>query len=341
MTIINIDEEIGYLGVDSKQISKQIQESTGDLLIKVNSPGGSVYDGIEIYNSIKAYAKGKTTCQIGALAASMGSIIALSADETTSHSTSIYMIHNPMTVSFGNQHDLKKDIAVLEGMTKIMLDIYEENSSLTRDQLIIMMDDETYLFGDEIVENGFSSKIVDKKSEILDKQASIVFAKERFAACLRTERNLLTSAKRDQISACSKTKEDIKNEFVEKQEKNDIISQTKNTGEIMSLEETETASMKAVSIERIRMSKIMALDCDNTLKSQAIESGISAGDFAYELQLAQTNRRLEEKKAFEQDSMQGNIDTPLPTSKSPKAAEAEAEDAADEAYYAKHMKGRR
>jgi len=94
MNEIVIDGVIGGWDVDAKEIVSQLTNMTGDVTIKLNSVGGSVIDGITIYNALKAYDKGEIIVEIGAVAASIASYIALAGDLTTAKSNSVYMIHN-------------------------------------------------------------------------------------------------------------------------------------------------------------------------------------------------------------------------------------------------------
>ena len=129
---------------------------TGDIEININSNGGDVAGGLAIANAIKAYGKGKKTCNVLGVAASMASVIACAGDELTMGQGAFLMVHNPWTVTMGNAEELRKDADVLDKMRDSILSFYQSKAyGKTADDLKALMDAETWLNAEEAREAGF------------------------------------------------------------------------------------------------------------------------------------------------------------------------------------------
>ncbi len=133
-------------------------EKLGDvdvINLYVNSPGGSVFEGISIYNMLKRH-KAKVVAHVDALAASIASVIIMSADEIRMPSNSMLMIHNPWTIVMGNAEELRKQADDLERIGQSSKQSYLEKAGtkLSDDKLQEMLDDETWLSAEEAFEIG-------------------------------------------------------------------------------------------------------------------------------------------------------------------------------------------
>tara|TARA_B110000858_G_C17787487_1_gene468023 strand:+ start:694 stop:1719 length:1026 start_codon:yes stop_codon:yes gene_type:complete len=315
MTTINIDGDIGW-EVEAKDIKEQLSKATGDLIINVNSRGGSIFEGLEIYNAIKSYDKGKVTAKIGALAASMGSIIPLAADTVEGTSTSTFMIHNGSTLSHGDHNNLRKDADIIEALSNMMIKIYSDKTGKSESEIKSLMDKETYFFGDEILANGFiDSQVSSSKDDALDRSTAIAFASEKVRACLDSYKKHSGKEENQKISAYMTQKNLIVGEI---SKKDDIIATEYKTKKGISMDTTieqeHLASVeKAIALDRKRTSDIMALNCSKEQLQKAIEDGTSAGDLAYALQIKGQTEILATKKAFEQSGVSTNMETPEET----------------------------
>lgn len=165
---IFIYEDIGdggwFGGISSKMFSEEMKkvENVSDLNIYINSPGGSVFEGISIYNQIIRHkAKVKTT-HIDGLAASIASIIALAGDKVKMASNGRFMIHDPWTMSVGTAEDLRKAAGIMDGLRDTLLNTYVDRTGGKKEEISKMMSDETwmdaemakkYKFIDEVVES--------------------------------------------------------------------------------------------------------------------------------------------------------------------------------------------
>ena len=98
-----IDEE-SFWGdeITPQMFRDELESGEGDVAVWINSPGGNVFAAAEIYTMLKDY-KGSITVKIDAIAASAASVVAMAGDETLISPTGMLMIHDPMTLAYGNK----------------------------------------------------------------------------------------------------------------------------------------------------------------------------------------------------------------------------------------------
>lgn len=133
-----------------------LAKQDGDIEININSNGGDVAGGLAIANAIKAYSKGKKTCNVLGVAASMASVIACAGDELKMGQGAFLMVHNPWTVTMGNAEELRKDADTLDKMRDSILSFYQSKAyGKTADDLKALMDAETWLSAEGAREAGF------------------------------------------------------------------------------------------------------------------------------------------------------------------------------------------
>lgn len=158
-TVIDLYDEIGYWGVTAKDFRQRLNDTTGDIRLRINSPGGDVFDGISIYNDLVAY-KGKVTVEVAGLAASIASIIAMAGDQVVMAPNSFMMIHDAWTIGVGNRHDLNDVVATLTKIDDALARTYAAKATTPGIRAIKqMMDDETWLSAADAVEQGFANSI--------------------------------------------------------------------------------------------------------------------------------------------------------------------------------------
>jgi ATP-dependent protease ClpP protease subunit len=124
-----------------------------DINIHVNSGGGDVFAGVAIYNLLKNNSANKTTYVEG-LAASAASIIALAGDTVIIPSSAQLMIHNPWTMAMGDANDFRKTADMLDQVALSLINIYIDNANegVTQEQIKEMMDNETWMTGEQAAE---------------------------------------------------------------------------------------------------------------------------------------------------------------------------------------------
>lgn len=171
MKEVLIDGVIGFSwyyekSVTLKDVKKQLEGLKKDEEIKVtiNSPGGSVYEGITIFNLIRDYAKtNPVSIKINCIAMSMGSYIALAARtvnrnlKLTASENSIFMIHNPWGAVIGDYRALKKEADYLEKLSALYGSAHAAIAQKPDKEIRAAMDEETYYVGKEIQEMGWAN----------------------------------------------------------------------------------------------------------------------------------------------------------------------------------------
>lgn len=165
-TIISNDDKMIYdwFEMDST-CPKDIEESLNkakkneEIEVIINSGGGSVFAGSEIYSLLKDH-KGKITGKIVGLAASSASIIAMGIDNLKMSPTAQIMIHRASMISAGNSEDFAKGAEILEGIDKSIANAYILKTGLKQDELLDMMSKETWLDAKTAKEKGFIDEIM-------------------------------------------------------------------------------------------------------------------------------------------------------------------------------------
>ncbi len=178
MIIININGEIGW-DIMPTDIKKQLDAAKGkDIDVHIASPGGFVFDGIEIFNAFrdykKQYPKAQMMVTIKGLAASMASYLAVNPafDLITAEDNAVFMIHNAWGGAVGDYREMKKSAEVLEGISDLIGQAYSKKTGKNKNEVKKMMDEESWFFGAEILEAGFVDEII-KAPEKIEKQAAL------------------------------------------------------------------------------------------------------------------------------------------------------------------------
>ena len=158
---IYIFDEIGAYGITAQDFIAEMKEyKDTPVNLRINCIGGDVFDGMAMYNTIKK-REAKTTAYIEGIAASMGSVIALAADEVVMAENSLFMIHNAWGGAMGGAEDMRKTASVLEKISNEIANIYKRKTRLSLDRITDMMDEETWLNAEEAYELGFVDSISD------------------------------------------------------------------------------------------------------------------------------------------------------------------------------------
>jgi ATP-dependent Clp endopeptidase proteolytic subunit ClpP len=127
--------------------------------LRVNSPGGSVFDGVAIYNAL-LNCGAKVTAQVDGLAASIASVIIMAAEKISMTPTSMIMVHNPATTVSGDSKDMRKMADTMDKVRASMITAYQRHCDLTASAIGKMLDDETWMTAEEAVANGFASEVI-------------------------------------------------------------------------------------------------------------------------------------------------------------------------------------
>ena len=161
------------------------QAGSNDLIIHLNSPGGDAFDGIAIYNRLMNYKEkhnAKITVRVDGWACSAASLIPPAADEVIMGAGSMIMIHEASTIVWGSKKHFRKEADVLEKLEDGIIDIYMMKANIEREEIKIMVDNETWFSANEAVEIGFAtstatSSNVEDNEEVTQLKAQLL-AKE-------------------------------------------------------------------------------------------------------------------------------------------------------------------
>lgn len=146
-------------GVSAKKFAAILAGvKTPGILLKINSPGGSVFDGIAIYNDLLAHPA-KIRVSITGLAASAASIIAMAGDEIEIAKNAYVMIHNAWVMAIGNKNALLEVADFLDGIDQALAETYAARTGLPEKKILNMMDAETWLRGADAVDLGFADAL--------------------------------------------------------------------------------------------------------------------------------------------------------------------------------------
>lgn len=163
--------------VTPKQFKAELMSGNGDITIWINSPGGDVFCASQIYNMLMDY-KGNVTVKIDGIAASAASVIAMAGGEVLISPTGLLMIHNPMTIAFGDTVEMEKAIEMLEEVKESIINAYELKTGLSRTKLSNLMDAESWFNARKAVELGFADGILFAKEEVQQPSAeALVFSR--------------------------------------------------------------------------------------------------------------------------------------------------------------------
>ncbi|MBQ1295918.1 MAG: Clp protease ClpP [Clostridiales bacterium] len=164
------------MGADKFRQELEKNKNASQINLYINSMGGSVSEGVAIYNQIKRH-KAHVTAYIDGFACSIASVIPMAADEIIMGKNAMFMIHNPWTIEMGNAKKLRK---AAEDLDKIrdgcIIPAYKERcgDKISDEKLLELLDSESLITSDEALEYGFCDKILtvsdeEKKAEASDK----------------------------------------------------------------------------------------------------------------------------------------------------------------------------
>jgi ATP-dependent protease ClpP protease subunit len=157
---INIYGEVGK-HVTLESVQKELSPKNSSYIVHIHSPGGDVFEGYAIANAIKNTGK-NITVHIEGLCASIATLIAATGSKIVMNTKSQFMIHNPRIASMaGESKDLRNVAAQLDKIKSQLIDSWIGRTSLSREQLSEMYDQETYLSPEQAVELGFADEVQD------------------------------------------------------------------------------------------------------------------------------------------------------------------------------------
>lgn len=160
--------------ISAKGVSELLADADGeDITLNLNSEGGSVFAGNEIYSMLKQYT-GKVVVNINGLSASIASVLMLGADVINMSPSASIMIHKASGGAMGTTDDMQKAINALNSIEKTIISLYNKRTGLSKEKLAKMMFEETWFTAEEALELGFVDNIVDEPDYTQTADTSLV-----------------------------------------------------------------------------------------------------------------------------------------------------------------------
>ena len=144
-----------FKGFTGQHVVDALAELEGDITVRINSGGGSVWDGLATYNALAGY-DGNVTVKIDGVAASAASFIMLAGTEVIAPASSLIMIHNASSITVGDAADHEHTAEMLRKIDQQITEMYAAKSGKSFADCAKLMDAETWFTGTEAVEHGLA-----------------------------------------------------------------------------------------------------------------------------------------------------------------------------------------
>ncbi|MFC7817562.1 head maturation protease, ClpP-related [Streptomyces sp. NPDC057367] len=154
------DEVGGWLGATADEFINDLRGITAsNILLRVNSPGGQVYEGIAIANALRSHPA-SVTVQVDGIAASIASVIAMAGDRVRMMPNAMIMVHDASGLTVGNAADHRDTADLLDKISGNIADAYAARAGGTRDEWRQVMVAETWYTAEEAVAAGLADEVV-------------------------------------------------------------------------------------------------------------------------------------------------------------------------------------
>jgi ATP-dependent Clp endopeptidase proteolytic subunit ClpP len=156
---IAIYDDIGAYGVSARDFITELRALSAPVIhLSINSPGGSVFDALAMYNALRQHPADILVDVLG-VAASAASLVAMAGDRIVMPENAFMMVHNPFTVTAGNAEELRALADTLDKITASLVAIYAGRTGKPEDEIRALLDAETWLAADEAVAKGFADEL--------------------------------------------------------------------------------------------------------------------------------------------------------------------------------------
>lgn len=161
--------------VTPKLFKDELLSGNGPITIWLNSPGGDCIAASQIYSMLMDYV-GEVTIKIDGIAASAASVIAMAGTKVLMAPTALMMIHNPMTMAWGDKSEMTKAIEMLDEVKESIVNAYEIKTGMSRAKISHLMDAETWMNANKAIELGFADDILEDKKKTAADETAFSFA---------------------------------------------------------------------------------------------------------------------------------------------------------------------
>ena len=186
--VVRIYDVVGWPWIEAAAVAAELDEITApEIEVQISSPGGDVFEGIAIYNALRAHPANITT-RVDSMAASIASVIAQAGDTRVMLTGSQMMIHKAWGFAMGFSEDFRKTADILDKQSDIIAGIYAERTGSTPESFLALMGEESWFTAEETVENGLADEVVKpSKSDQPEDRATMKFAGRLQAAVAAAE----------------------------------------------------------------------------------------------------------------------------------------------------------
>lgn len=296
----------GVIGadIDGQEFAERISRLSGDIEFEIDSPGGSVFHGISMYNAIKNYDRGKCRMHVVGDCSSMAAYVMLAGDgDVEFEPNSIVVLHNPWSLAIGDYKAMQKEANILEELAKLYAKAFVERGLFKEAEIRSIMDEETWFMGENLKKLGVvlgeenNSDSEDEETEG-SKEIKIAAFRERMNEAKAKLKALKTEGETEKIAALLKIQANTNKEIVN-------VIEPKEKGEnemVKSLEELKAqnstvyneAIEEGKKAEQKRVASLMKfIDVDKNAVIKAINDGVGVSDdeFQSSILMAKTSKK--------------------------------------------------
>lgn len=163
----NMQRVYDWIGIEATSPSKVLNAlptNNSSIEVIINSGGGDVFAGSEIFTMLKEY-QGESVSKIVGLAASAASVIAMGTDKTLISPTAQMMVHNVSTYGGGDYRDFEHTAEVLKSANQSIANAYKSKTGKSDEELKELMDKETWFNSESAVIHGFADEVMFKQEK--------------------------------------------------------------------------------------------------------------------------------------------------------------------------------
>lgn len=169
-----IYDEIGGWGILAADFVRDLQAIDASTVnVRISSPGGSVFEALAMYASLKNF-EATINCIIDGLCASAATVIAMAGDSITTAPGSMWMVHDALGQVYGNAADMQQMCDLLDKTSQNIADIYTARAGGTADEWRATMQAETWYTSDEAVTAGLADSLTESGKQVAAKTPALI-----------------------------------------------------------------------------------------------------------------------------------------------------------------------
>lgn len=263
--------------VSPRLFREELAKHSGDITVRVNSPGGDVTAGVSIYNALNEH-DGNVTIKVDGLAASIASLIIMAGDKIIMLPGSMQMLHLPWTIAAGNSKDMEQTVEMLKKVGESMIPIYAARSGLSEERVQEILEAETWLTAEEAVELGFADEAVGAKTSLSESMAKInSLTADMKAAVMQPVMSMNKPKATTEEDSDDTARQDDKVTIEESSEATEVDTETEEVAPVEKTETEEVAEPQEVKAEIVKDKEMEnEVTTDVQAKTDIVTEGIQA-----------------------------------------------------------------